>query len=553
MKGLTTPRGSIFRWISLIVFSINVICCNQTEKCSSELTCAQLDSIESVMFKYPNLIDSLLQQVDTTDITPHERARIKTYKGHYLNNIGDFDESILILIEAEDFFVEKNNDYYLYLNRLIRAFSFEQLKLFSEAAGLFTQCDKYFTEHNYKALNFYSSLGLLRLNEFLGLNKNDQERKFNKIVSELNDEYYDALMYASLGNISNSDSVKMVNFGRARAIYKKSKRWSEVYGMDCNMLDTKYRMNNWQEIEGGDIKLSPTDYVYSPTLYQELRNMYFKAFVLERQRRNEEALEAAQNVLAHAQKMNAIEEEKQSLKLLAILYNRIGDDEQAYQVERQYVAAKDRQEEILNKSQLVALSANYRFSQLKKEALDSKLKTRSFQFILLTLFFVFCAVFFGGWNLVRRKEDERKKEAQTNVRIEKNLTKVNEALNEKKVEKKDLVTKIKLEQLKSEDSDKIKLLLSDISNDHISSWVVYETRFYELFPDWVEKLKQKYPNLTVGEIKYCMCFYFNLKNVVISKLTGNAINSVKSGKTRVRRKLGLKTIEEVYLELKRIK
>ncbi|TKG94557.1 tetratricopeptide repeat protein [Puteibacter caeruleilacunae] len=552
MKRLTPPHLLMIRWICLLVFSITIICCSQTEKCSSELTCAQLDSIETVMFKHPNWIDSLLQRVDTTDITEYERARIQTCQGLYFNEKGQFDRSIATLVKAEAFFIKENDEYHVHINRLIRAFAFEQLKLYNEAAKLFIQCDNYFHSNDYKSLKFYSSLGLLRLYEYLKFDKEEQKHKLRILTSELNDEYYNAVLYASMGNVEGVDSVKVWYYQRAKEFYKKVRRWSGVYSMDFNILRVRYRMNNWQEIKGCDTKSFSLGYVYEPTPHQQLRSLYLKASVLGHQQRNKEALVVIKKVHSLAIKLRSAIEEVNSLKVLAILYNRLGDYEQAYQMERQYIAAKDRQEEALNKSQLIALGANYRFTELEREALDSKLKASNFQVMLLVLVILLLAAFWIGWHLVRSKENERKTLVQQNADIENNLQKVNEELQEEKTEKNNLVNKLKVEKMKSVDSDKLTALLSDISNDHINSWIAYEKRFYELLPNYVDRLKQEWPNLTSTEIRYCMCFYFNLENYVVSKLTGNSVNGVKSAKTRLRKKLELETISELYLALKKI-
>ncbi|TKG94564.1 hypothetical protein EYV94_11485 [Puteibacter caeruleilacunae] len=541
-----------FKWISLVVVSTIINSCGQSEKCSSELICSQLDSIEAVMFKTPNLIDSLLQQLDTTDITSHERARIQMCKGYYLSRNGEFDESIKILIEAEDYFIKGNDEYHIQINRMIRALVFEQLWLFYDAAKLLTQCDIYFTQHNHKALRFYSSLGLLRLHKQLGLQKEEQELKLKKLALELDDEYYNAVLFTSISYISDNDSLKLVNYAYARKIYKKLRRWPAVYAMDYNLLNTKFRMNDWLEIAGCDTKLSPKDYVYTPTPHQQLRNMYLKALVLERSRRNEEALQAAHKALNFALKIKAVEEEKQSLKMLAILYNRIGEYGQAYEMEQKYVDAKDRQKRVINKSQLIVLGANYYSSELEREALVLRLKKKNFQLLLLGFFVLLCVMSVGIWYVVRRKENKRKQLVQTNVKINENIKKKKRVLKEEEIEKNNLASKLKAQRLKSTSSKELKILLNHIDNNRITSWSEYETCFHKMKPGWVDKLKKKYPDLTVTEIKYCMCIYFKLYNYEISRFTGDSFEFVKIQKETIREKTKVASITSLYWELRDI-
>ena len=99
--------------------------CKPTDRCRNKLLCERLDSIEAQMFQRPENLENLLSKLDTTNITPYERARMSSIKGMSLFEKGEIDKSIKELEKAETFFISKGDQFHTHINKLIRAFSFE--------------------------------------------------------------------------------------------------------------------------------------------------------------------------------------------------------------------------------------------------------------------------------------------------------------------------------------------------------------------------------------------------------------------------------------------
>ena len=153
------------------------------------------------MLQYPENLDSLLSEIDTTNITPNERARIRTIRGLILNDKGEFDTCIRELEKAENVFINQKDDYHRYINKLIRAFTFEYLKLNNNAFDLHIECEGYFKKNHLEIFRFYSSLGLLRMSKHLLLDEKVLIDRIRKDAEQFKEPLYKGLLYATLGQI----------------------------------------------------------------------------------------------------------------------------------------------------------------------------------------------------------------------------------------------------------------------------------------------------------------------------------------------------------------
>ncbi|GAA4278075.1 triple tyrosine motif-containing protein [Aquimarina mytili] len=85
----------------------------------------------------------------------------------------------------------------------------------------------------------------------------------------------------------------------------------------------------------------------------------------------------------------------------------------------------------------------------------------------------------------------------------------------------------------------IKLLEDQINGD--SNWKHFETHFNQIHDNSLERLKEKYPELSHREIRLCAYLKLNLSSKEIAPLMGISYRGVESLRFRVRKKMNLDT------------
>ncbi len=186
-------------------------------------------------------------------------------------------------------------------------------------------------------------------------------------------------------------------------------------------------------------------------------------------------------------------------------------------------------------------------------------------FILLQTI-IMLAIIYRKYGIIRNKlltikEQERKIFEQEKELIKKEKEAVEQKLRYKEREQTMKAMKIfhhnQLVQKVVQDLDALKLYISrngskqnsinrlqnminKMSYSNINSvWKEFETIFIESNPGYLEKLHQKYPNLTSNETKLCVFLYLNMRTKDISSITQQSIKSVNVARTRLRKKLHL--------------
>lgn len=72
-------------------------------------------------------------------------------------------------------------------------------------------------------------------------------------------------------------------------------------------------------------------------------------------------------------------------------------------------------------------------------------------------------------------------------------------------------------------------------------WEEFWITFQDMFPDYVTRLRQKHPNLTKEDIRYCCLFKLNYSPEQISVLLGINKETVLKRKSRIKQHLNLDT------------
>lgn len=530
---------------------ISISGCKQTDKSLNKTKNELLDGIEAQMFQHPENLDSLLGKIDTTHITPNEQARIRTIRGLTQFNNGEFDKCIKELEKAETVFINQEDFYHSNVNKLIRAFTFEYLKLDKNATDLYVDCEAYFDKNHFDKFKFYASLGLLRLSKQLILDENTLINQLKQDAKRFNDPIFNALLYSTIGDIEKNDSLSIINYEMSICEFSRAHRWSRVYTIELKTLFTKLRQNPSETAQLFYENFPNKKYSFVPTSEQQLSYRYGQAYLFALQGKNKPSIEVANQVLNEAVASNSSSVESDCVHLLAVLYKKISDFKNAHMMLERYHALVEKSRIALQQNQLLALGAHYRYAKLEQEKLDLKDKVQKSILLLAVIVLFFIVLFSFGWFSLKESRYKQVILQSKNIEI---MDQINNLLSslDKQEEKNDmLIQQVEGLKVQYNDSYKISQLLQALDKKQIATWMEYETCFLSLRPGWVEKLKQEMPELTATDLKYCMCLYFNLNNYTISKLCDVGLDAIKSAKKRIRNKFSLDDATEIYVFLKK--
>ena len=502
------------------------------------------------MFQRPENLDSLLTGVDTTNITPYEQARMSSIRGLSKFEKGEIDQSIKELEKAETSFIRQGDQFHNYINKLIRAFTLEQLVLNDQAAELFVDCDHYFGRNHLDTYQFYATLGLFRLSKQLNLDKKALIDRLQKSAHQFNDPNYYGLLYATMGVSEKNDSIKKVYYEQARSYIRRVNRWSRIYAIDLNSLFARITEDPSESTQLYYDHFNKRDYSYAPTDKQRMRYKYGQAYLYAKQGKIKESIEVAHRVLKEATVLNILFVETECVKLLAFLYKRTNDFKNAHAMLEQYQSLQEKDLGSLQQSRLLALGAHYRYSELEREKLELKVRNQRYLFLMVAISLVFTVVFSIFWHSLKKSKYDREILKLKNIEIEDQISRLILSLGKQKNKNEELIKNA--EELKVQYSDSLRVsdFLQAIDKNRISNWMEYEAWFQELRPGWVEKLKQEVPELTATDLKYCMCLCFNLSTYRISRLCDIGVDGVKAAKKRLRDKFSLNEAKEIYFFLK---
>nr|WP_320153951.1 hypothetical protein [uncultured Draconibacterium sp.] len=535
-----------------IILSL-VTSCNSASDSQEEKVKEQLHNIEAIMLQKPDSIEFLVSRIDTTKLSVHDRARLGTISGLIHSNNGEFQKSINELEKAELVFEDRNDDYHLHINKLIRAFVFEQLSLSTNATDLYIECESYFEKSDLLIFKFFASLGVLRMANFLKLSKEEKINNIQKEFKDLDEPIYKGLFYAAKAYVQKSDSLRILDYENARNQFIKAKYWSRVFGMDLNILFLKIKKNEEESVQKYYNTFLDSYENYSLSVYQKLQYNYGQAYIYILAGRNQEAVPITQKVLNDAKKFDIPAIELNCLQSLSILYRRLGDSEKAYKTLKDYSALKEKTLSGLQKNQLLALGAHYRYSELDRERLNLKVQIQKILIVTTIIISLSLLIFFITWFRLRLHRQHKEILKLENIEIKDQIDKLLGSLEKAKGENSDLIVQVKRLKDQYTESQDVTEFLKALKDEQIKTWMEYEAIFVKLKPGWIEKLKNDYPQLSPTDIKYCMCLYFNLNNHTISSLCEVGVDAIKSAKKRIRDKLLLNEASEIYFFLKEIR
>jgi DNA-binding CsgD family transcriptional regulator len=538
----------LLKFISILVLFIG---CKRMSDFPISSTSKKLDQIEAHMFQYPENLDSLLSEIDTTNITPNEQARIRTIRCLSQSYKGEFEKGIPELEKAEKVFLSQKDDYHSHINKLIRAFTFEYLRLDNYASDLYVECEGYFGKNHLEIFRFYSSLGILRMSKHLLLDEKVLIDRIRKDAEQFNVPLYEGLLFTAMGQIEKNDSLRLIYYERAKTIFILAHRWPIVYQIELNTLFTRLEQKPTEITQAFYDSFPNYKYFYTPTPFQQLEYKYAQAYLYGKQGNNKKAIEVANKVLKEAVESKIIQEESDCVHLLAYLYKRISDYKNANNMLERYHMLKEKKMSELQKNRLLALGAHYRYAELEREKLDLKVKVQKSFLILGAVSLVLIVIVFVSWFLIKNSRHKQAILKLENIEIEDQIINLLHSLDKQENRNAELISQVEKLEIQYNDSSRISEFLQAIEKEKITSWLEYEAIFISLRPGWIEGLKQKESGLTSADLRYCMCIYSKLSNKIIADLLNITPEAIKSAKKRIRDKFSLDDASEIYFYLKK--
>lgn len=269
-----------------------------------------------------------------------------------------------------------------------------------------------------------------------------------------------------------------------------------------------------------------------------------------------------------------------ALDMLASAYDSTGDFKNAYHTHVKFKHFSDSLLDLEKVRMVTQLEmkdkfdkrlATVRILQNEKEAKQRKRELIYTLIIIFTLMgmIILVLLFF----LQQSKSKRHRLEAEKNSLLSKSLglekTKLEEELEFKNKElatnvmymirKNELIAQISERLIKSKLAFKKEnqIIIEEIIHDLQCSaednvWRDFEVRFQQVHNDFYEKLNAKFPNLTSNEKKLCAFLRLNMSTKEISAITYQSLNSIIVARSRLRKKIGLDSEENLIAFLEGI-
>lgn len=234
------------------------------------------------------------------------------------------------------------------------------------------------------------------------------------------------------------------------------------------------------------------------------------------------------------------------------IYEKIENAKMALETYKKYKAYNDSTERELNAEKLLELEALYKVDSKNKqiELLQKEKQTtkqRKVIFALSSIILLSIGLIFFIHKQQKTQEKQliykaKLKEAADKIDF-KNRELINKAMHLSRQEQilngiKEQLLNISIENQKSKEA--LIAILSNIDlNLKQNTMVDFEKYFIEVHPEFFNRLKQKYPNLTTPELKICAFLRLNLSSKEIANITYKSLRSVENSRTIIRKKMEL--------------
>ena len=120
------------------------------------------------------------------------------------------------------------------------------------------------------------------------------------------------------------------------------------------------------------------------------------------------------------------------------------------------------------------------------------------------------------------------------------------AISQKEEAIKDVISQLNNLNYKEFGANPVRSVISRLkSNLSQNNWEEFDVLFRQVHPDFYNSLNQKYPELSLNDKKICAFLKLNLSTKEICEITGKSINSIDVARYRLRKKMHLKSDENL--------
>jgi len=408
----------------------------------------------------------------------------------------------------------------------------------------------------------YNTLGLLKRNLKLNEDALSYYNQSLNIYLRQNQDSVAAAIYSNLGELHSEihdDSLSLSYYRKALDINRKTKNYS---WMTINYLNIgSYLIEHGKPKEGFDYleqgmtiaedhgfnRLYPYLYInyshYYSLMGDEQQAIYYANKTLQSARDNDNKLQELEALI------NLKEE-----------YLKISEINKANQYLEEIITVKDSINKHKRLKELDLLELRYKFEEERNEQeldtalLKAKLYRNELTIVLIILvagvvIFTLVFLFVTQRSKIRRKTLEQKNTLLEKEKLSKDLEFKNKELTTNVLyllKKNEFISGIskKLKTINFDSFDKdentigqiISELDKSISNDN---WEDFEVRFQEVHVGFYNHLSKEFPTLTPNELRLCAFLRLNMTSKEIAEITFQSIDSIRTARYRLRKKLNL--------------
>lgn len=355
-------------------------------------------------------------------------------------------------------------------------------------------------------------------------------------------------------------------FTRASTFSKKAKDFDNLSSLYANsgliyIYTKRYELAEAALVESLQIRQKEKN------LFGLCKSNHLLGILFKEKRELAKSEEYLLNSLLLSRQTNSLSSREEILKDISELMSLKGDYKQAYNYHVAYKLISDSLFNKKNHQKIIQAEMQYKFDKASHIAkTEQKQNEYLLMAVALFLFLVIIIVmimyrlqkskvkiqqlakesaelsnkeFILREHSLHQELELKSKELTTNIIY---LLKKNELIHEISNRLKELK-----KQVKKEDQETIKKIIDDLKNAQDENvWKEFEVRFNQVYNDFYDRLKTKYPDLTVNEKRICGFLRLNMTSKEICSLTRQSYNSLNVARARLRKKLNIQN-EEVNL------
>lgn len=391
--------------------------------------------------------------------------------------------------------------------------------------------------------------------------------------------YQKGLSAAERLNSSHAQATILLHMSSA---YQDKKLFEEAVALNNKQMEiAKAEDSKFLEAQGlenlaelyqnqGNMERSNQYFLEAQSLYKSMEYLQSAVLITNklaqnvlRQQQIARAIKYGREALKEAKEIGSLEEAKSALQTLIDAYTQQGNFEQAFRIQANLTAVNDSLFNKEQEKQIAEMQTRYETEQkekeialLEKEKEKAKLVRNAFIGGLL-LIIVMGFLIYNRQRLKIKKnstelENTRLKEEQLKQDLEfKNKQLTTHSLN--LVQKNETMKELKenINKIKEKESSKIDRELQSLQNivDYSfnldEDWEEFRLYFEEVHTGFFDALKNQYPDLTSNELRLSALVKLNLTTKEIATIMGITPDSVKTARYRLRKKLDMKTEENL--------